>query len=736
MAKCPFAIWTPITGGSGRHKSGPFKIVHHTTEGSTASGAMATFKKHRSDPHFTVDGKNIYQHVDTEFGARALRNESGGVQTNRDSAIQIEVVGFAAKAKDTATLANVARLCRWIEKEHGVPQVWPNGFPKTATSRRHDPGGHNRDAKNWDTKGGHYGHCHVPENTHWDPGYTTAELKVVMDNVLSTGAASAMASAPSPVRKPMEIAIGGLAATGMVLTNRFVEVSLDASGRGSAPIEVAWERVLSVMPRCDAGQSPEGWGQVALGERDGESVVMVHGGRPGGTVQVLLKTLDEAIDEDAPLAHCPEGDDEDDEPFPSAEGIPKRSAAGLAAGSVGEDWPPNTDMLEVADTRLDDIDAPDEAELNSPTPSPEILALDELLDERQDLRSPPVAFAAAASTAASVYWPRKDVNSPDYLHLNGLSAPSVFELLGKDIETLIKANRFEPAGAGNIVALALRGCQLKGGEDDEQVKKTRIELVDVRPDHVSFRCVLGFYYMNTARLTLLPGSTVPAVYYMEEYYKNVHGLPHSYSGGANLLPTGCYVFRVGRHSSIRPALRMSEPDNLSRDAEVTVLRTTNDLAFGTADIWDRATPYDNIHCSYTVNYSTKFKAYFSSAGCLTVRGRKSPSHQWAKFQSVLDNEIGQGKRCDLLLLTGKECALAADLRQQGRSDIPSELVRLRAGSRGPEVSALQRKLGVSASGYFGPATKHRLTEHQRRMGIPTDGVFCPELDRQLGWSIF
>jgi hypothetical protein len=180
---------------------------------------------------------------------------------------------------------------------------------------------------------------------------------------------------------------------------------------------------------------------------------------------------------------------------------------------------------------------------------------------------------------------------------------------------------------------------------------------------------------------------------------------------------------------------MSEPDNLSQDAEVTVLRTTNDLAFGTADTWDRSTPYDNVHCSYTLNYSASFKACFSSAGCLTVRGRKTPSHQWAKFQGVLSNEVGRGKRCDLLLLTGKECALAADLRQQGRTDVPPELVRLRAGSQGPEVSALQRRLGFSETGYFGPSTKERLAEHQRRMGIPADGVYSPELDRQLSWGI-
>lgn len=178
MAICPFAVQKPISGSSGSYTGGPFKIVHHTTEGGTAQGAFDAFRDHRSDPHFTVDATTIFQHIDTGEAARALRNLAGGVQTNRDSAVQIEVVGFAQTAKSKATLKNVARLCRWIEEQHGVPKVWPNGLPKPAV-HGHDPGGHNRNRTNWDTKGGHYGHSHVPENTHWDPAYTAAEAAFV-----------------------------------------------------------------------------------------------------------------------------------------------------------------------------------------------------------------------------------------------------------------------------------------------------------------------------------------------------------------------------------------------------------------------------------------------------------------------------------------------------------------------------------------------------------------------------
>jgi hypothetical protein len=201
MPRCPFATWLPISGSSGPHLGGPFKIVHHTTEGSTAEGALRAFANRRSDPHFTVDSSRILQHIDTSEGARALVNEIGGVQTNRDSAIQIELVGFAHLPKDPQALANVARLCRWIESVHGVAREWPAGLPRQALNGR-DPGGHNRDAQVWDSRSGHYGHCHVPENTHWDPGYSESEVAFLMNATFDGGArlTSAPLTEPPPRR--------------------------------------------------------------------------------------------------------------------------------------------------------------------------------------------------------------------------------------------------------------------------------------------------------------------------------------------------------------------------------------------------------------------------------------------------------------------------------------------------------------------------------------------------------
>ena len=62
-----------------------------------------------------------------------------------------------------------------------------------------DPGGHNRDAAVWDSQSGHYGHCHVPENTHWDPAYSAAEAEFILAATFSEDGALV---SPAPPPRP------------------------------------------------------------------------------------------------------------------------------------------------------------------------------------------------------------------------------------------------------------------------------------------------------------------------------------------------------------------------------------------------------------------------------------------------------------------------------------------------------------------------------------------------------
>lgn len=172
MAWCPFAKRVPGKSG-GLYFASPWKIIHHKTVGFSEN-AQALYGTTGSWPHFTVGKSGIQQHIDTDRHAYALKNASGGVETNRARAIQIETVGYPGVDAPAVTLENLVRLIRWLEATHSVPHEWPSGRPKEAVNGR-DPGGHNRNVNNWIHRPGHYGHCHVPENSHWDPAYTDNE---------------------------------------------------------------------------------------------------------------------------------------------------------------------------------------------------------------------------------------------------------------------------------------------------------------------------------------------------------------------------------------------------------------------------------------------------------------------------------------------------------------------------------------------------------------------------------
>jgi hypothetical protein len=76
MAICPVAIWRPISGSSGPHLGGPCKIVHHTTEGSTAQGARNAFSQNK-DPRALANLARLCRRIETtqgvvQWGAQAV----------------------------------------------------------------------------------------------------------------------------------------------------------------------------------------------------------------------------------------------------------------------------------------------------------------------------------------------------------------------------------------------------------------------------------------------------------------------------------------------------------------------------------------------------------------------------------------------------------------------------------------------------------------------------------------
>ncbi|MFB7919234.1 LysM peptidoglycan-binding domain-containing protein [Streptomyces sp. NPDC056061] len=156
-------------GGAMDSPSAPPRVVWHTTESGAGNAAFNAVGKYlstaASEPHILYDPATdrLGQYGPLNQSARALRND-GSTRTNRTGkvCIQIEVLGRAG-SPFTSTWKpgpNFRALMRAI-RSWGVPDAWPAGNCAPGASR-------NRTT--WATKGGHYGHCHVPGNDHWDPG--------------------------------------------------------------------------------------------------------------------------------------------------------------------------------------------------------------------------------------------------------------------------------------------------------------------------------------------------------------------------------------------------------------------------------------------------------------------------------------------------------------------------------------------------------------------------------------
>ena len=104
--------------------------------------------------------------------------------------------------------------------------------------------------------------------------------------------------------------------------------------------------------------------------------------------------------------------------------------------------------------------------------------------------------------------------------------------------------------------------------------------------------MIGYFNQRTGKLSAFKASTVPNIGWMTNYYEWKNDLGGNSDQSANILPTGCYVFRVGAHrnGTLYPALRLTNPRDLTADGKVTVLRTHNDLTFKHDDLWDHCVP--------------------------------------------------------------------------------------------------------------------------------------------------
>jgi hypothetical protein len=162
-------------------------LCWHSTEGASLpsydGGSMAP--NFTARPDFAVKRLVWYQHFDFDVSSRALRNLSGGVETNTLNVCQVEIVGTCDPATHTKwtnagiqhlytpelpdwAIRDLAAFARWANANHGVPLS--SGLTFKAYPSSYGSNGVRMTGSQWNNFTGHCGHQHVPENDHGDPG--------------------------------------------------------------------------------------------------------------------------------------------------------------------------------------------------------------------------------------------------------------------------------------------------------------------------------------------------------------------------------------------------------------------------------------------------------------------------------------------------------------------------------------------------------------------------------------
>lgn len=291
-------LWDPAAKreefpDSGAFIAGPYRIVLHSTEGASYAGARGAYRANSVSPHFTVSYEvgylQVWQHVALNRSSTALEHRAGTVHTNRQSAIQIEVVAFAAKPVWPAGLiTGVADLIGWICGQTGVKPVAAVFKPYPASYGEQN-GVRFSDA-DWLAFNGICGHQHVPHQAHGDPGAinVAALLPVPPLAQPATVAPAHTETVPIPVHDFEEA----------VVKQTMVHIGpLDKDGNGWADWQPGLGRDPNIVAVVQLGPSPPddngywpGQAKVNLSAqpRGGAARIVVRNGTPGDTVTAFV----------------------------------------------------------------------------------------------------------------------------------------------------------------------------------------------------------------------------------------------------------------------------------------------------------------------------------------------------------------------------------------------------------------------------------------------------------------
>ena len=278
-----------------------------------------------------------------------------------------------------------------------------------------------------------------------------------------------------------------------------------------------------------------------------------------------------------------------------------------------------------------------------------------------------------------------------------------------------------------LVLFGIRGAKLQAESADWTES---VEITPAEPDHIHNRCVMGVWDVTAGRLIAYTGSTVPNVNWM---YQQTKAEPNS----CNMIPTGQYLYRSGPHGKYPGCFRLNDTVFTRRTYDRLTYRITS---------WGRdvSNPATNIHLGFFDQ--SRDPAYFSSAGCQTVRGGWSGT-DWAYARSFAAFRVAAGQP---RAIPSGRVALATDNRPYVYCLIDSADLMLtaagkgittrRQGSTGDDIprfrQAMAEKLGApvppSAGKRFDGRLGQLVVQWQSQSGRPTTGILSTEDAQALG----
>lgn len=186
---------------SGPYTGGPPKLLFHAT--IAPSTALPGYAGQSMAPHQTLLWEprtkvlHPFQHYYWDQFAKALVNAPGGVETNRDSALQVELAGYLGSSTPSGEFNILeAPSTYWEQVADQLGPVALSANVKNMAPADWSPSGRMSLAQ-WDNWSGLCAHVHVPENNHSDLNLKAEVVHLIQSKIWT--------STPQVITRPPEV---------------------------------------------------------------------------------------------------------------------------------------------------------------------------------------------------------------------------------------------------------------------------------------------------------------------------------------------------------------------------------------------------------------------------------------------------------------------------------------------------------------------------------------------------